>query len=117
MSGGIDLHQARGENPIPKFWVLFVHGKQRVAQNGPLRIGNLGANRDEMGRHGALLGEAAKLLTPLKGEVLVLVQNILADRCGLGITVQHTLYRRDIPGTKPDISFAKEFLRFTRIRN
>jgi hypothetical protein len=70
-----------------------------------------------MGRHRALFRESTQLLALLRGKMLVLIQNIIADCGRLGITVEHAFHRRDIPGTKPDISFAKEFFRFTRIRN
>mgnify|MGYP003694610001 CR=1 FL=1 len=41
VSGGVHLHQARSEDPIAKFRVLVVHGKQRGAQSRPVRIRNL----------------------------------------------------------------------------
>ena len=60
-----------------------------------------------MGGHRALLGETAELLALLKGQMLALVQYVIADRRRLGITIEHALYRGDIAGTKPDISLAK----------
>ena len=38
--GGVHLHQARSEDPIAKFRVFVVHGKQRGAQSRPVRIRN-----------------------------------------------------------------------------
>ena len=80
MRSGVDLHKLGGKYAITEFWILMVHRKQCMAQSRPVRIRNSGTNRDDMCGHGPLLCEASQFLALLHLQMLVLVEDVVADR-------------------------------------